>query len=283
MAFLLVVLSVGMLCAQVATPPNASTDLVYICPMDHDIRSNVPGKCSRCGMKMVEGIPEPIEYHLDLTVTPKPVKAQEQAHLRFDVRDPWKDNPVTKFTVVHEKLFHAFVVSEDLQFFLHDHPTWENGSFNYNLAFPKPGMYRVLGDFYPEASSPQLIAKTVYVAGASKPPVPLVRDYSTKTAENLTVEISTSPQEPLAGGNTQMHFKLSPSDGIEKYLGAWGHMLAASDDLIDMVHTHPFVSEGGPDVRFDLTFARARTYRVWVQFQRNGVVNTAHFDIPVKQ
>jgi hypothetical protein len=60
-------------------------------------------------------------------------------------------------------------------------------------------------------------------------------------------------------------------------------MLAASDDLIDMVHTHPFVSEGGSDIRFDMAFARPRTYRVWVQFQRNGVVNTAHFDIPVKQ
>jgi hypothetical protein len=23
-------------------------------------------------------------------------------------------------------------------------------------------------------------------------------------------------------------------------------------------------------------------YRIWVQFQRNGVVNTVHFDIPVK-
>jgi len=29
-------------------------------------------------------------------------------------------------------------------------------------------------------------------------------------------------------------------------------------------------------------FPRARTYRLWVQFQRNGIVNTAHFDIPVK-
>ena len=281
-AFLLVVLSVGMLCAQVATPPKPSTDLIYICPMDHDIRSNLPGKCTRCGMKMVEGIPEPVDYHLDLTVTPKPPKPQEMTHLRFDVHDPWKDNPVTKFTVIHEKLFHAFVVSEDLQFFLHDHPTWSNGSFNYDIAFPKPGMYRILGDFYPEASSPQLIAKTVYVAGSSKPPVPLARDYSAKTVENLKVEVSTSPAEPVAGANTQLHFKLSPDDGIEKYLGAWGHMLAASDDLIDMVHTHPFVSEGGTDVRFDLTFARARMYRVWVQFQRNGVVNTAHFDIPVK-
>jgi len=282
-AFLLILLTVGMLSGQIATTPDPSKDLVYICPMDHDIRSNEPGKCSRCGMKLVQGIPEPIEYHLDLTVTPKPLKPQEKARLRFDVRDPWKDNPVTRFTVVHEKLFHAFIVSEDLQFFVHDHPTLENQSFFYDIVFPKPGMYRILGDFYPEASSPQLIEKTVYVAGTASPPVPLMRDYSSKTAENLKVELSTSPSEPVAGANTQMHFSLSPADGIEKYLGAWGHMLAASDDLIDMMHTHPFISDGSPEIQFDLTFPRPRIYRIWVQFQRSGVVNTAHFDIPVKQ
>ncbi len=86
-------------------PQDSSKDLVYICPMDHDIRSNSPGKCARCGMNLVEGIPEPIEYHLDLTVTPETLRPQEKARLNFDVRDPWKDNPVTKFTVVHEKLF----------------------------------------------------------------------------------------------------------------------------------------------------------------------------------
>jgi hypothetical protein len=35
-------------------------------------------------------------------------------------------------------------------------------------------------------------------------------------------------------------------------------------------------------LRFDLIFPRARMHRVWVQFQRNGVINTVHFDIPVK-
>jgi hypothetical protein len=60
-------------------------------------------------------------------------------------------------------------------------------------------------------------------------------------------------------------------------------MLAASDDLIDLIHTHPFIADGGPQIEFSLDFPRARTYRVWVQFQRKGVVNTAHFDIPVKQ
>jgi hypothetical protein len=30
-----------------------------------------------------------------------------------------------------------------------------------------------------------------------------------------------------------------------------------------------------------VVFPRPRTYRMWVQFQRNGVVNTVHFDVPV--
>ena len=80
-----------------------------------------------------------------------------------------------------------------------------------------------------------------------------------------------------------MRFTLSPGDGLEKYLGAWGHMLAASDDLIEMMHTHPLIADGSPQMQFDLTFARPRTYRVWVQFQRKGVGNTAHFDVPVKK
>ena len=144
-------------------------------------------------------------------------------------------------------------------------------------------MYRVLADFYPEGASPQLITRTIFVAGNARAPVPLARDYSPKNGENLKVEVSTMPPQPVAGMNTQMRFTLSPGDGIEKYLGAWGHMLAASDDLIDMTHTHPLIADGSPQIQFDLTFPRGRTYRVWVQFQRNGVVNTVHFDVPVKE
>jgi hypothetical protein len=109
---------------------------------------------SRCGMKSVAGIPDPVEYHLDLTVTPHVPKSGDKAHLKFDVHDPWKNNPVKKFNIVHEKLFHAFIVSEDLQVFVQDHPTWTNDAFQYDMTFRKPGMYRVLGDFYPEGSIP---------------------------------------------------------------------------------------------------------------------------------
>ena len=98
----------------------------------------------------------------------------------LEVFDPWKDHRVEKFSVVHEKLFHAFIISRDLQFFVHDHPTWENGAFHYDIAFPKPGMYRVLGDFYPEAAAPQLITETLFVAGGDMRAGALSRDYSIK-------------------------------------------------------------------------------------------------------
>jgi hypothetical protein len=276
------VLSVGVLFAQVQTTPNPSKDPVYFCPMDRDIRSNAPGNCSRCGMKLVAAVPDPVEYHLDLTVTPRVPKPGEKVHLRFDVHDPWKNNPVKKFNIVHEKLFHAFIVSEDLQVFIHDHPIWMDDAFQYDMTLPKPGMYRVLGDFYPEGATPQLITKTIFVAGNSSPPPPLKEDHLPKTGQNVKVELSLTSGPAVAGRNTPMRFTITPGDGLEKYLGAWGHMLAASDDLIDMMHTHPFIADGSSEIQFDLTFPRPRTYRVWVQFQRSGVVNTVHFDIPVK-
>lgn len=260
-------------------------DKVYVCPMDPDVRSNKEGVCSRCGMKLVAGLPDPVEYQLDLSVNPRHIVPGQTVSLDFVVRDPWKNRPVTSFQIVHEKLFHMFVVSQDLQFFVHNHPHLEDGgTFVYDIAFPKPGMYRVLGDFYPDGATPQLIAKTVIVPGAAPAtPVKLPRDYSPKDAENMQVSMTTDPPQPLAGQKTQIYFHLNPADGLEKYLGAWAHMLAGSDDLIDLIHTHPLIADGGPQVQFSLVFPRAHTYRVWVQFQRKGVVNTAHFDIPVTE
>jgi len=275
----------GSTLAALAATARAQ-DNVFVCPMDPEVRSNNPGVCARCGMKLVSGVPEQVEFHLDLEVSPRPLKPGAPSRLSFFVHDPWKDRPVTKFQIVHEQLFHMFIVSEDLQVFVHDHPIFQpDGTFTYDFKFPKPGMYRVLGDFYPDGATPQLIAKTIFVPGGSGPiktPV-LPRDYSPKDGGNMNVSLRTDPQQAIAGMKTQMYFDLKPADGFEKYLGAWGHMLAASDDLVDLIHTHPFIADGGPQVEFNVTFPRPATYRVWVQFQRQGVVNTAHFDVPVEE
>jgi hypothetical protein len=263
--------------AVTVASPNA---LVYMCPMDRDIRGHAPGKCPRCGMTLVTSIPDPVEYRVDLTTDTVP-RPNLRVKLLFEVFDPWKDNPVKKFSVVHEKLFHAFVVSRDLTFFEHGHPEWDKDRFALNVTFPKPGMYRVLSDFYPEASTPQLIAKTVIVGGPEQAGPSLQRDYTDKQDQNVRVQFATNPAQPIAGTPTRLILTISPGDGLQRYLGVWAHMLAASDDLIDLMHTHPLIADGGPGMQFDVVFPRPRPYRLWVQLQRNGVINTVHFDVPV--
>jgi len=268
---------------RVASAFDVRKSAVYVCPMDPDVRANGPGTCRRCGMALVAGIPDPVEFHLDLATTPSPPQPNRTTTLEFAVHDPWKDRPVHNFVPVHEKLFHAFVVSQDLTFFKHDHPVLQgDGVFALPVVLPSGGMFRVLGDFYPDGATPQLIAETLFVPGTGGGPPSLGRDLSTKTDRNMTVSVTLLPEQATAGNRTQMTFHIDPVDGFEKYLGAWGHMLAASDDLIDMMHLHPIRADAA-DVRFDVVFPRPHPYRVWVQFQRNGVVNTVHFDVPVEE
>jgi hypothetical protein len=250
--------------------------------MDRDVRMAAAGKCPRCGMNLVLGIPEPVEYPLKLAVSPRAARAGGQVDLTFKVGDPKTGAPVNRFETIHEKLFHMFIVSQDLEFFVHGHPVLSGpGTFRYAGSLPKPGMYRVLADYYPSDGTPQLTAKTIFVAGGSLHIPQLAPDLAGKKTENMSVELAAEPAQPIAGFKTMLFFRVEPADGLEQYLGAWGHMLAASDDLIDLIHTHPFLADGGPQIQFNVIFPRARTYRLWVQFQRKGVVNTAVFTIPV--
>jgi len=238
----------------------------------------MPGM-NMAGMKM--GVLGMSTYEMNLELTPRAVVPGERTRLTFTIMDP-QGVQATRFQIMHEKLFHLFIVSEDLERFVHDHPVLQpDGTFLFEADFPRSGMYRILGDFYPEGGDPQLIAKTVYVGGVSQTPASLKRDYTPKDGENIRVEFKTIPEEPIAGQTTQLHFHIDPGEGLEQYLAAWGHMLVASDDVIDLIHTHPFIADGGPDVQFNVTFPRKRTYRVWVQFQRLGKVSTLIFDVPV--
>ena len=275
--------------ATPTTPPAVTGPLDWYCPMDRDVRSDKPGKCPRCGMTLAFGVQEEKEYPVDITYTPPVFKAGEKVQMRIHVADPVTSKTINHYELVHEKLIHLFLVSQDLQYFVHDHPVPQpDGTFIYNETFPKPGMYRILADFYPSGGTPQLVPKTVVVPGAPGQEVPLALpkpkpETGVSHCENLDVELTMDPPTPIVGLKTLLFFKLSPADGLEQYIGAWAHMLAASDDLIDLIHDHPFIADGGPQMQFNIIFPRAHTYKIWVQFQRKGVVNTASFTVPVSE
>lgn len=274
----------GSLASAAGCWPQESADrqpsIPFVCPMDPDVRSPGPAKCPRCGMALVAGIPDSREFHVDVKTSPRVLKPGEPVELRFAIHDPKTGKPA-KLQVIHEKLFHLFLVSQDLQFFAHEHPELQpDGSFVFRTSLPHPGEYRVLCDFYPEKATPQMIARSVFVAGEG-PRVALQADMGEKAGENLRVKPRLDPEQPLAGKKTMMFFTLDPFDGIEQYLGAWGHMLAASSDLVDTIHQHPAWEDRNATVQFNLIFRRPGVHRVWVQFQRKGVINTVAFNVPV--
>lgn len=278
---------------QAQAPPaklferDTPLDPDFYCPMDKDVRSKDVGKCPRCGMKLIPSIADPLEYPVELHVSPKPPKAGQVTKLRFRILDPRKETLVRKFELMHERLFHLFVISEDLSYFVHEHPEQlSNGEFLLELPLPYGGPHRVLTDFFPTEGTPQMNAQTLYVAGPRNPGArPLAADLNPQEGENLRARMWTEPAQPLAGFKTLLFFELEGRTEplrLDPYLGAWGHMLAGSWDLVDMVHTHPFIGDGGPKMQFNLIFPRAGLYKVWVQFQNRGTVNTVAFTIPVK-
>jgi len=266
----------------------AQNPVEFVCPMDPEIRSKTPGKCSKCGMKLEPGIPQPVEYPLSLKADPPRIPSGQPVRLEFRLSDPKTGAPVKKFEVVHEKLFHLFIVSNDLEYFAHEHPGLGKDSvFRLETTLPKPGIYRLLADVFPMGGTPQLIPKTLTTAGYTKTfessMATLRADLAPKRSANMEVELAMEPPQPIAGKKTLMFFRMQPSEGLEPYLGAWSHMLAVSNDLIDMIHTHPAIADGGPRLQFDVFFPREATYRIWVQFQRLGKVNTVQFTVPVSR
>jgi hypothetical protein len=230
----------------------------------------------------------PVEYPMDFRADPASIPAGREITLEFRILDPKTGRPVTRFEIIHEKPFHLFLVSQDLEYFAHQHPVpGADGWLRLKTRLPKEGTYRLLADFDPAGGTPQLAARTFSTSGWTAPLAASIAhpaaDLSPKRGENLEVSLKLDPEAPIAGKKTMLFFSVSPAAGLEPYLGAWGHLLAVSNDLIDTMHSHPFLAEGGPGMQFNLFFPRAVTYRIWLQLQRRGVVSTVSFTLGVRE
>jgi len=249
--------------------------------MDRDVHAKDPGKCPRCGMRLVASLPDPVEYPVNLALTPRRLQPGQPLRLQFRMTDPRTKRPNPKLQLIHERLFHLFVIGPGLDYFAHEHPTLEaDGSFALETRLPTSGAYRLLCDFFPESGTPQMVAKTVIVPG----PVPTFPALTASLEPRQSLSLETEPAPPIAAQRTRLVFRLDPLDGFEPFLGAWGHLLIASQDRQDLIHTHPFLAypERG-HLQFNVIFPRPGVHRVWLQIQQSGQVRTAHFDVPVKR
>ena len=78
-----------------------------------------------------------------------------------------------------------------------------------------------------------------------------------------------------------MRVVVNGEKALEKYLGAWGHMLIASNDLIDMMHEHPFLADAVRAWNTKWCFHGPGRIVPGCSFKAQGVVDTARFALPV--
>jgi len=265
-----------------------------MCPMHPDVRGDAGDRCPKCGMALVAAAGDYTPYTLDFTLTPRTLRPGQKTHVDFFVRRPSTGAVVRRFESVHERIFHLFVVSRDLEYFSHLHPTLQrNGSLGLDVGVPRPGPYELVADFLPEGGAPQMLHRAVVTAGYTGSLIAapaLVADLVDQTDGNVRVHLT--PPDARARREQLLTFELhdpatdAPVADIEPYLGANGHLLIASADFAAVFHSHPVAELGsahGPTVVFQAIFPQAGMYRMWAQFQRAGRIATVRFTVAIEE
>jgi len=299
-----------------ASAPDDS--VAFMCPIHSDYTAEAPGMCPRDGMMLVPATPFDVrDYALDFQTVPAVPQAGEAVTLLFEVAHPGTGEIVRDFAMVHEQRYHLFVISQDMRHFEHIHPVQNaSGAWSIDVVLPRPGYYKVLSDFVPRGGTAQFIARPLVTADYAGD---LVADGArlepdtdpSQTVGGLTATLSYDPATFVAGLYGHLNFYLTeassgrPVTDLQTYLGAFGHTLILSEDMVDYVHSHPIdltmsfdeesgptlfmipmgvdpaTLRGGPEVTFDGLMPRAGRFRAFTQFRWRDELHTFAFSFDV--
>lgn len=218
-----------------------------------------------------------------------PPAAGAKTNLSFRIVGP-DGKPVTDYTLTHDKELHLIVARRDFTGYRHVHPTMApDGTWSIPFTFAEPGAYRLFADFDPvdpESAGKDIkltLGADLTIAGAVRP-APLTEPTETATVDGYEVSLDGE----LVPGEQSLVTLTVRRDGkavtdLEPYLGAYGHLVSLRAGDLAYLHVHPDGEPGdgrtepGPSIKFFVEVPSTGAYRLFLDFQHDGVVRTAEF------
>jgi hypothetical protein len=287
-----------------ALPPDP-----YICEMRCEGKKSYdhPGKCPICKMDLIHQSAAPFAVQITASSPSDAIVAGKPISLDIRLLDQAGD-PVGGIDVVHEHTLHLIIVSEDLSFYAHEHPTrTPDGVFHLaGFTFPFGSRFVAFADFTPTAVPGKepinRIARTEFTVpqGDTATHKPFV------LKENEDDVIHDGPYELRIRCNAGKFFARQDSylrygvdlnnksvTDLEPLMGAMGHLVIISADTKKYIHAHPLTgtlpaaatlySNGQPsDVTFHTIFPEPGFYRAFAQFQHKGRIILSAVTIDAK-
>ena len=216
----------------------------------HDPAPSVPATSDMAGMAGMDGAVDVARLALASSVDGYRLvlDGHDDSSLAFHVERDGR--AVTEFTEQHDALVHLLLVRRDLTGFQHLHPTMAaDGTWTADVDLAEPGAWRVVVDALAAAADAGIaLGVDVLVPGdAAVAELPAADD---------PVNLMTSV-DGLMFMRDGLHVAVSPTDGLEPYLGQPAHLVAFRQGDLAYTHLHPEGDTLG-DVEFSERAARTR-------------------------
>ena len=216
---------------------------------------------------------------LRVVVDDPELRRGERETLRFRVVDD-RGETVRDFDVEHERRMHLILARRDLTGFQHLHPEQAaDGSWSVPVRLGDAGSYRLFADFSHDGEARTLATDLRVDGAASLRPLP---DPSATAVSDGGYDVRLDAGAARPGEEADLRFTITrdgePVD-TEPYLGAGGHLVALRDGDLAFLHVHPLSDDA---VEFAATFPTAGRYRLFLQFQHDGRIQTVAFTQEVR-
>ena len=243
-------------------------------------------------------------YTAKLKTNPASIESGKLVDLTFQIKNPKGEN-VSDLEIVHEKLMHLFMVSDDLSQYFHEHPVKQtDGTYKLPFTFPNGGKFKIFIDFKPLDDEQTVESFDVEVEGEKLEKVELKPETNfEKVFDGLLVKMKPNT-ELVKQKDLLLKFEIfdaetkKPANDLQNYLGAKAHFVIIRKGLGRFVHAHPMSDDMmkemnsnmdmkmGDDKDSKITamtnFPNSGIYKIFAQFKRNDKVITVPFVFEVK-